>query len=232
MEKVRKILFENRDEKYKQFHSSLMPTICSDKVVGVRMPVMRKIAKELKKDESFVRDEQERFLCELPHEYYEENVLHALLVSDDKDFGRTMQEVERFLPYIDNWAVCDTFSPKCFAKHKSELWQFVEKWLDSDLTYTVRFGIVTAMRYFSDDDFSTERFERVIGVSSNEYYVNMAIAWYVSVALVKHYDSALPYIQKRALQLWVHNKSIQKAVESFRISDDKKEYLKSLKIHE
>lgn len=232
MESIKKILFDSRDEKYKQFHSSLMPTIEQDKVIGVRMPSMRAIAKNLQKDESFSKEETRAFLSELPHDYYEENILHALLISNDKEFDKTINEVNRFLPYIDNWAVCDTFAPKCFACHKDELWNHVEKWLCSNETYTVRFGIVTAMRYFLDDDFSLEKFEKVISVRSDEYYVNMAIAWYVSFALIKQYQAVLPYVQKRFLTPWVHNKSIQKACESYRIPDDKKTYLKSLKIHD
>lgn len=232
MESIKKILFDSRDEKYKQFHSSLMPTIEQDKVIGVRMPSMRAIAKNLQKDESFSKEETRAFLSELPHDYYEENILHALLISNDKEFDKTINEVNRFLPYIDNWAVCDTFAPKCFARHKDELWNHVEKWLCSNETYTVRFGIVTAMRYFLDDDFSLEKFEKVISVRSDEYYVNMAIAWYVSFALIKQYQTVLPYVQKRVLPPWVHNKSIQKACESYRIPDDKKTYLKNLKIHD
>ena len=232
MESIKKILFDSRDEKYKQFHSSLMPTIEQDKVIGVRMPSMRAIAKNLQKDESFSKEETRAFLSELPHDYYEENILHALLISNDKEFDKTINEVNRFLPYIDNWAVCDTFAPKCFACHKDELWNHVEKWLCSNETYTVRFGIVTAMRYFLDDDFSLEKFEKVISVRSDEYYVNMAIAWYVSFALIKQYQAVLPYVQKRVLPPWVHNKSIQKACESYRIPDDKKTYLKSLKIYD
>lgn len=232
MESIKKILFDSRDEKYKQFHSSLMPTIEQDKVIGVRMPSMRAIAKNLQKDESFSKEETRAFLSELPHDYYEENILHALLISNDKEFDKTINEVNRFLPYIDNWAVCDTFAPKCFARHKDELWNHVEKWLCSNETYTVRFGIVTAMRYFLDDDFSLEKFEKVISVRSDEYYVNMAIAWYVSFALIKQYQAVLPYVQKRVLPPRVHNKSIQKACESYRIPDDKKTYLKSLKIHD
>ena len=150
----------------------------------------------------------------------------------EKDFDIAIEKVEVFLPYIDNWAVCDTFSPKCFEKNVDKLWGHIEKWLCSNKTYTVRFGIVCAMRYFLDEDFSTNKFEKVISVSSNEYYVNMAIAWYVSVALVKQYDEVLPYIENNTLPKWVRNKSIQKACESFRISNDKKEYLKTLKMHE
>lgn len=232
MDKIEKILFENRDEKYREFHSSLVPNIDGQKIIGVRMPTLRKIAKSLEKDASFSNEDKNAFLCNLPHEYYEENILHSIMLSDEKDFDIAIEKVEVFLPYIDNWALCDTFSPKCFEKSVDKLWGHIEKWLCSNKTYTVRFGIVCAMRYFLDEDFSTNKFEKVISVSSNEYYVNMAIAWYVSVALVKQYDEVLPYIENNTLPKWVRNKSIQKACESFRISNDKKEYLKTLKMHE
>ena len=232
MDKIEKLLFDNRDEKYQKFHSSLVPTLESEKIIGVRMPALRKVAKELENDEWFTNGGKQEFLQNLPHEYYEENVLHAILLADEKDFYRTIELTEKFLPYIDNWALCDTFSPKCFEKNVDKLWGHIEKWLCSNKTYTVRFGIVCAMRYFLDEDFSTNKFEKVISVSSNEYYVNMAIAWYVSVALVKQYDEVLPYIENKTMPRWVHNKSIQKACESLRISNDKKEYLKTLKMHE
>ena len=229
MDKIEKLLFENRDEKYKDFHSSLVPTINDENIIGVRIPTLRKIAKSLKKDVDFSDKE---FFGDLPHKYCEENLLHAILLSEEKNFDVAIERIEEFLPYIDNWAVCDTFAPKCFEKNKDRLWKYVEKWLGSNKTYTVRFGIVTAMRYYLDDDFSIDKFERVISVCSKEYYVNMAIAWYVSVALVKHYDEVLPYIENKTMPKWVHNKSIQKACESFRISNEKKECLKSLKIYD
>ena len=232
MDKIEKLLFDNRDEKYQKFHSSLVPTLESEKIIGVRMPALRKVAKELEKDEWFTNGGKQEFLQNLPHEYYEENVLHAILLADEKDFYRTIELTEKFLPYIDNWAVCDVFSPKCFAKHKTELWRYIEKWLCQKETYTVRFAIVTAMRHFLDDDFSIDKFEKVIAVRSDEYYVNMAISWYVSFALIKQYDKVVGYIEHEVLPVWVHNKSIQKAVESYRIPNDRKEYLKSLKIHD
>lgn len=232
MDRIDKLLFDNQDLKYKNFHSSLMPTIERERVIGVRVPILRKIASELLKDKQFVNNELDAFLCKLPHKYYEQNMLHAIFVSKQKSFKVAMDLTEKFLPYIDNWAVCDCFSPKCFEKRKIELWDKIDKWLDSNLTYTVRFGIVNAMRYFLDDDFCIEKLERVISVKSDEYYVNMALAWYFSVVLVKHYDIGVEYLKTGALDCWVHNKSIQKAIESFRISDEQKKYLKSLKIHE
>lgn len=228
MNKIQKLLYDNADEKYRDFHSSLIPDVDKAKIIGVRVPVVKKIAKELKKTNPQMVDE---FLSELPHEYYDENMLHANLLCDVKDFDKAIECTEMFLPYIDNWAICDTFNPKVFAKHKSELWQKIEEWLTSSRVYTVRFGIVMAMRYFLDEDFTEDKFQRIVSIKSDEYYVNMAIAWYMSVALVKQYDVALKVLQSGELKEWVHNKSIQKAIESFRISDDKKAYLKRLKKH-
>lgn len=232
MDKIEKLLFEHQDEKYKVFNMSLLPTLDKSSAIGVRMPWLRNIAKRLEKDDAFSSFEKQEFLRELPHRYFEENMLHAIFLSSEKDFGKAIEDIEQFLPYVDNWAVCDTFSPKCFANNKSALWAHIEKWLDSNCTYVVRFGIVNAMRHFLDEDFSISKFERVIFTMSNEYYVNMAIAWYVSVALSKHYAEALPYIEGKVMPTWVHNKSIQKACESFRVAEGNKTYLKTLKIHD
>lgn len=232
MDRIKQLLFENQDVKYQQFQASLMPSVNSDSVIGVRVPVLRKIASTLLKDDDFVKGELAEFLTSLPHEYYEENFLHAIFLSNEKSFEKAIVEIDKFLPYVDNWAVCDCFSPKCFAKNKDELWKWIGKWLDSDKIYTVRFGIVNAMRYFLDDDFDEKKLKRVLAIKSGEYYIKMALAWYLSVALVKHYDVAIKYLQNRCLDVWVHNKAIQKAIESFRISQEQKEYLKTLKIHE
>lgn len=229
MKTVIDILFENADAKYKNFHSALMPTVGKDKVIGVRVPVLRRIAKELIKNKDF---DGKKFLEELPHEYYEENLLHAFIIADCKDANEAFALTNVFLPYVDNWAVCDMFNPKAFAKDKKQLWTNIEHWLDSDKTYTVRFGIVCAMRYFLDEDFTEEKFLRVMGVSSNEYYVNMALAWYLSFALIKQYSCAEKLLKQNVLPVWVQNKGIQKAVESYRISEETKNYLKTLKIHE
>lgn len=225
--RIETILFYNADEKFKAFTSSLMPTVDRTSVVGVRMPQLRKIANDIVKE--FTSEEINNYLNDLPHKYYEENLLHAMIVSECKDYDEAIVLADKFLPYIDNWAVCDTFKVKVFERNKTSLWQHIEKWLTSDKTYTVRFAIVNAMRYFLDDDFSIERYEKVVGVKSDEYYVNMAIAWYISVALVKQYDVAIKTIEQKTLDRWAHNKSIQKAIESYRISDEKKKYLKSLK---
>lgn len=230
--KISALLFEHQDLGYKQFHSSLVPTINPDSIIGVRVPVLRKIASTLLKDNDFVCGELPIFLNTLPHEYYEENFLHALFLSKEKDFDKAIVDIEKFLPYIDNWAVCDCFSPVSFKNSKEALWAKIEQWLASERIYIIRFGIVNAMRYFLDEDFSIYRLEKVMSVKSCEYYVNMALAWYFSFALIKHYDIAVGYLENKSFDKWVHNKSIQKAVESYRISQEQKDYLKTLKIHE
>lgn len=232
MADIERILFENQDEKYRDFNSSLVPTVDKQIVIGVRVPVVRNIGKTLLKDCDFVKNELPRFLNTLPHKYYEENLLHSYFVSECKDFDKTIELTNEFLPYIDNWGVCDTFNPKSFAKNKEALWECVDGWLHSDKTYTVRFGIITAMRHYLDGDFTLDRFERVIAVKSDEYYVKMALAWYMSVALIKQYDIAVEVLKEGRLDVWTHNKSIQKALESYRITDADKDYLRTLKKHD
>ena len=231
MTKITQTLFENADESYKNFHQSIVPTLPKERIIGVRVPVLRKIAKQLKKDESS-KSLANEFLQELPHEYYDEDMLHAIILSDERDFSTAMKRTSEFLPYIDNWAVCDTFCPKAFGKNKNALWQYIEKWLESEKTFTVRFVIVNAMRFFLDEDFSAEKMKKVLEVSNEDYYVRMAIAWYMSVALVKQWEVAIKVVEDKSLGAWVHNKSIQKSCESFRLSAEQKQYLKTLKIHE
>lgn len=230
--KINDLLFENQDLGYKQFHSSLIPTINPDSIIGVRIPVLKKLASTLMKDKQFSSEELPIFLDALPHEYYEQNFLHALFLSKEKNFDRAIDSIEKFLPYVDNWAVCDCFVPVSFKSNKEILWTKIEEWLQSEYIYTVRFGIVNAMRYFLDDDFSIDKLEKVMSVKSSGYYVNMALAWYFSFALVKKYDIAVRYLERKSFDKWVHNKAIQKARESLRISQERKDYLKSLKIHE
>lgn len=229
MNRVKELLFENADEKYRDFQSSLIPAVDKDTIMGVRVPDVRKIAKDLAKN--YPQDVQ-TFLNDLPHKYYDENILHAVLISDISDFDTAMEYTEQFLPYIDNWAVCDILNPRAFKTHKTELWRKIETWLNSSNTYIVRFAIVSAMRHFLDNDFSKDKFDAVIKVMSDDYYVNMAIAWYMSFALVKQYDVAVKIIEGNELPISVHNKSIQKAVESYRVSDDKKQYLKTFRKHD
>ncbi|MBR1823153.1 MAG: DNA alkylation repair protein [Ruminococcus sp.] len=218
-------LFSMQDEKYRDFQSKLIPDTSIKKVIGVRTPQLKAYAKELVKS-----GETEQFLAELPHEYFDEYQLHAFIISETKDYNKAIEQTERFLPYIDNWATCDQLRPKAFKKHKDELLAKIRQWIKSDKTYTIRFSIGMLMCHFLDDDFKPEYPELAAGVVSDEYYVNMMIAWYFATALAKQYESAVKYIEKRRLSPWVHNKTIQKARESFRVTDEHKEYLNKLKI--
>lgn len=213
------------DGKYRDFHSKLMPGVNKEKVLGVRVPVLRKFAAEVSK-----REDVEEFLVTLPHKYYEENNLHMFVLENMKDYDTCMKYMENFLPYIDNWATCDCRPPKVFEKHKEELLLKIKKWINSGETYTVRFGVNMLMRYYLDEDFKPEYLEWVSSIKSEEYYVRMVVAWYFATALAKQYKTALTYIENKALEKWTHNKTIQKAVESYRISPEQKEYLRTLKI--
>ena len=226
-EEIRQQLFAMQDTDYREFQVKLIPTVDPEKVIGVRTPQLRKFAKELSRD-----PDAERFLEDLPHEYFDENQLHAFLISELKDFDSCILKTERFLPQIDNWATCDQLSPKVFAKHNSELLPYIGKWLASEHTYTVRFAVGALMKYFLGEDFKSEYADRVAAIVSDEYYINMMRAWYFATALAKNYDDILPYIEQKRLDIWTHNKTIQKAAESFRVTDEHKQYLRSLKIKE
>ncbi|MEF9921339.1 MAG: DNA alkylation repair protein [Anaerovoracaceae bacterium] len=226
MEKVTNKLFELQDLGYRDFNSKLIPTVPNDRVIGIRTPVLRKYAKEFAKDNDSVG-----FMKELPHYYFDENNLHGYLIENiTNNFDETIEYVEEFLPYIDNWATCDTFSPKVFKKNKDKLYNKTKEWMKSDKTYTVRFGIVTQLRYFLDEKFDCEILEIMADIHSEEYYINMAIAWYYSFALIKQYKATIPLFEARKLDTWIHNKSLQKAIESYRIDKETKDYLRSLKI--
>lgn len=220
-------LFELKDDNYREFHAKLIPNVPAEKIIGVRTPALRDFAKKVAK-----MQEVRAFLKDLPHFYYEENNLHGALLSliFSNDIGQFLAEIERFLPYVDNWATCDMLSSKIFKKNLPLVYEKVKGWLKSGKTYTVRFGIVTLLGFFLDDAFKPEMLQLVADVKSDEFYVKMAAAWYFSVALVKQYDAALPYIQNKQLDPWTHNKAIQKTLESRRISPETKEYLKSLKV--
>ncbi|NCC67557.1 MAG: DNA alkylation repair protein [Clostridia bacterium] len=224
-EMVQNRLFELQDTEYKEFQCKLMPTVATETVIGVRTPQLRSLAKELSK-----QPEIWQFMKILPHRYYEENNLHGFLIENIKDYNEAVDAVEEFLPYVDNWATCDLMSPKVFKKHLPELEVEIKRWLSSRHTYTIRFGIEMLMSHYLDENFSPEYPELVAEVKSEEYYVNMMIAWYFATALAKRYDEILPYIEQRRLDRWTHNKTIQKAVESFRITDEQKTCLKALKI--
>jgi 3-methyladenine DNA glycosylase AlkD len=217
-------LFELQDIKYRDFNSSLIPGIDKETVIGIRTPVLRKFAKEYAKS-----GETEQFMRELPHEFYEENNLHMMLIGQIKDYDECISELEKFLPHIDNWATCDSPLPKCFDKNKEDVLERAKKWIAADATYVKRYGMGVMMRLFLDEDFKEEYIQLVAGVKSEEYYVNMMIAWFMATALAKQWDAAIPYIQEHRLSEWVHRKSIQKAVESYRITPEQKDYLKGLR---
>lgn len=222
--KLQKQLFELQDLKYRDFHSKLMPKTDKETVIGIRTPVLRKFAKEFAGT-----SEAEAFLRQLPHRYYEENNLHMMLITGIKDYEKCMEEIQRFLPCIDNWATCDYPAPKCFARHKDQVLEEAKRWISSGETYVIRYGIGMLMRLFLDEDFSSEYLEMAAAVQSQEYYVNMMIAWYFATALAKQWDATVPYIEQHKLSDWVHRKTVQKAVESYRITPEQKEYLKGFR---
>lgn len=217
-----------QDLKYRDFHSRLMPNIDKDLVIGVRTPQLRKFAAEVSKSGSAA--ELAEFIKVLPHKYYEENNLHAMLIEHIKDYDATIIETERFLPFIDNWATCDMFKPKIFNRNKDKLIDKIYEWIDSDSVYKVRYAIGMLMKFFLDEDFDTKYLDTVAAVKSDEYYINMMIAWYFATALAKQYDDAIKVIENRRLDPWTHNKAIQKAIESYRIDKGTKDYLRLLKI--
>lgn len=221
---IQERLFALRDEEYREFQRSLIPGLSKEKIIGIRMPAMRKLAREFSKEE-----EAAAFLKQLPHAYYDENILHAILIAGMKDYDACMEALEAFLPYIDNWAVCDSLSPKVFGKHKTELLRKIRLWIPSGHTYTCRFGTGMLMRWFLDEDFRPEYLEMPVSVRSEEYYVNMMTAWFFATALAKQWDAAILYLEQKRLDVWTHNKTIQKARESYRITPEQKEYLKTLK---
>ncbi len=224
-DEIREALSVQKDTAYRDFQAKLIPTIDKETVIGVRTPALRKMAKQLAK-----REEIGEFLRSLPHTYFEENQLHAFIIAQRKDFAQCMEELSVFLPYVDNWATCDQLLPKVFQKHRQELLPYIREWLASAQTYTVRFGIGMLMGHFLDEDFDRTYPDMVSKVRSEEYYVNMMIAWYFATALAKQYEAVLPYIEEKKLADWTHNKAIQKAVESYRITPEQKEYLRGLKV--
>ena len=225
MKEIVDLLLTKQDIKYRDFQAPLFPNIDKDRMIGVRTPELKKLAKEL-----YGGDLANKFIETLPHYYFDENQLHAFLISLIKDYKSCLKEVERFLPYIDNWGTCDQLSPKVFTKHRDELIIDIKRWIKSKHVYTVRFAIGMLLAFYLDEFFKEEYLELVSEVKSDEYYINMMIAWYFATALAKQWESTIKYIENNKLSTWVHNKTIQKAVESYRISDEQKIYLKSLKI--
>ena len=224
MNKIIEDLLKLQDNKYKEFQSKLIPTSNIDAFIGVRTPELRNYAKDLIKTNSY-----KDFLNELPHKYFDENQLHAFIISELKDYDECIKNINIFLPYVDNWATCDQMSPKIFKKNKDRLIIEINKWIKSSKTYTIRFGIGMLMQYYLDEDFKKDYLKLVSKIKSKEYYVNMMIAWYFATALAKQYKDTIPYIENKVLDPWTHNKTIQKALESNRITKEQKEYLRELK---
>ena len=230
-------LFAMQDVQYRDFQCKLIPNVPSDLFIGIRTPDLRKYARELYKEEKdpaagSIRQDSflEAFLEDLPHKYFDENQLHAFVISEEKNFDVCIARIERFLPFVDNWATCDQLSPKVFKKNRDALLPCLRKWISSDHTYTVRFAIGMLMQHYLDDAFDPSYPELIASVQSEEYYVRMMIAWYFATALAKQYDAVLPFLEERRLDPWTHNRTIQKAVESYRITPEQKTYLRSLKI--
>ena len=222
---LHKKLYSLQDLKYRDMQIKIIPTVNPDSIIGVRTPELKKMAKDILK-----AGDHKDFLGELPHKYFEENQLHAFILSGIKDLNECMEELERFLPYVDNWATCDQMSPKIFKRYKEELLTHIKEWITSDKTYTIRFGVGMLMEHFLDEDYDPQYPEMVAKIRSEEYYVNMMIAWYFATALAKQYESILPFIERKRLDDWTHNKAIQKSVESRRITEEQKTCLKSLKV--
>ena len=222
---IRNELFSLQDKKYRDFQAKLIPTVAPETIIGVRTPALRQYAKQLSRHEDITA-----FLEQLPHVYFDENQLHAFILSEVKDYAECVDKVDRFLPCVDNGATCDQLSPKVFKKHRPELLAEIRQWIKSGETYTIRFGIGMLMQHYLDEDFDPAYPEVVASIRSDEYYVNMMTAWYFATALAKQWDAALPYIEEKRLDAWTHNKAIQKSVESYRITPEQKEHLKSLKV--
>ena len=220
-------LFELQDEKYRNFQSKLIPTINSESIIGVKTPELKTLAKDISKGNEILRND---FLSDVPHRYFEENQLQAFIISDEKDFDKCIDYLENFLPYIDNWATCDQLCPAIFKKNHSKLLPYINKWINSNYTYTIRFAIKLLMQHFLNEDFKPEYLEMVAKVESSEYYINMVRAWYFATSLAKQYESTITVIQEKRLDIWTHNKTIQKAIESFRITPEQKTYLRSLRV--
>lgn len=231
-EKIREKLFSMQDLKYREFSAALVPTVDKSTVIGVRIPLVKALAKELVSKAYADNDfcEINEFLSNVPHEFLEENNLHAFIVSNIKSFQDCINRVEDFLPFVNNWSTCDSFRPACFKRERKKLMPYIKKWIQSDMPYTVRFAVEMLMVYYLDEDFSVEYPDTVSKIRSDEYYVNMMIAWYFATALAKQYECVIPYLERKELPPWVHNKTIQKACESYRITAEQKSHIRTLKL--
>ena len=225
VKELQKLLFEYEDKKYADFGAKLIPNLPRESFIGIRSPEYKNILKRIKDDPVIPE-----FLASLPHTYHEENCLHVAFINKMKDFDQCLAELEKFMPYINNWAVNDGLNPACFKKHRPELIAYVQKWISSEATYTRRCGMKILMANYLNQDFKPQYLDLPADLRSTEYYVNMMTAWLFAEALVKQWDSAIKFIEGHRLDAWTHNKAIQKACESFRVSDEKKEYLRSLKV--
>lgn len=223
MKKILDLILIHQDNSYGDFIHKLTPTLPREYFIGVKTPDLRKIVKEI------TIEDKELFLNELPHKYYEENMLHGFIISEIKDYDKAIYEINKFLPYVNNWATSDTMYPRIFKKHLDTLLPEIKKWVNTESTYHKRFGVDMLMTFYLDDNFSPDHFEIINSIQSDEYYVKMMIAWYYATALAKQYDNAIKVIESKTLDKWVHNKSIQKAIESFRVSEEHKEYIRTLK---
>ena len=221
---IRDRLFQLQDAGYREMQIRIIPTVSPDRIIGVRTPALREMAKQLAREE-----EIRGFLGDLPHRYFEEDQLHAFIISGMKDYDECLRELDRFLPYVDNWATCDQMSPRVFRKHRKELLDIIRAWIGSGKTYIIRFGIGMLMEHYLDEEFDPAYPEMAAAVRSEEYYVNMMTAWYFATALAKQYKTVLPFLENRELDEWTHNKAIQKAIESYRITPEQKDYLRTLK---
>lgn len=224
-DEIIKTLYAQQDLKYRDLQVTTIPSVEADAIIGVRTPQLRAYAKELGK-----RDDVNEFLDELPHKFFEEDQLHAFIISGMKDYDEAIDRLEEFLPYVNNWATCDQMSPKVFKKNKQDLLKHIKVWIKSKETYTIRYGVGMLMEHYLDEDFDVKYPAMVSKLRSDEYYVNMMIAWYFATALAKQYDAVIPFIEERKLDVWTHNKAIQKSIESYRITDEQKAYLRTLKI--
>lgn len=220
-----KTLYAQQDLKYRDLQVTTIPSVEADAIIGVRTPQLRAYAKELGK-----RDDVNEFLDELPHKFFEEDQLHAFIISGMKNYDEAMARLEEFLPYVNNWATCDQMSPKVFKKNRQDLLKHIKVWIKSKETYTIRYGVGMLMEHYLDEDFDVKYPAMVSKLRSDEYYVNMMIAWYFATALAKQYDAVIPFIEERKLDVWTHNKAIQKSIESYRITDEQKASLRTLKI--
>lgn len=225
LNEIKKNLFKYQDKKYQKFESSLIPNIEKKLIIGVKTPILKNMAKEIIK-----ADLSDKYIKMLPHKYFEENQIHSFIISESKDFDECIKNINNFLKYVDNWATCDQLCPKIFKKNKNQLLIHIKKWINIKKTYYIRFGIKMLMSYFLDEDFDKKYLKMVSSIKSDEYYVNMMIAWYFATALAKQYDDTIVYLEKYKLSPWVHNQTIKKAIESYRVSENNKKYLRSLKL--